>query len=488
MDHTILDQLIDVPRLPASPSTVRALVDLASREDAGSLAFVDVLGEDPGTVLWMVRQANSGLFGPAGRVGSVEEAVTNIGARAAKIIGLSMVPAIGGLVAGGVRGAVGELWARAQLRDRAVREIARRMGEGAHLGPARTAAYGIEAAWFALAVVDPELLARSVGRGEEAWSGRGVFGESAASCSAGLLDCWGLPVAVTEAVRDSGAIESVEATCAVARMVRGAEIVTRHILGRGVWGDQARAEHALKAMTGIEAGSFREIISATGAHHERDIREWMGADEPGVRSRAVELLAKLSLAMQIEHHEVMHQRDELLHRATVDRLTGLLNRGAFDDRIAEELERARRTQEPLALLMCDLDDFKALNDRYGHLAGDHVLTAVGEELQDAARRVDVVARYGGEEFAVIAPCCDYPGAAYLGERLRAAIGRIELEWDDCKLRTTMSIGGAVCNWPGAVLSPAQLISAADRRLYEAKRNGRNCVRIEPPDKVRAWAS
>ncbi len=462
---------------------MRAVVDLCGEEGLSEIELCMVLGRDPGMSLWMMCQANSGMFCKCQSVSTIEEAVACIGARAAKIVSLSMVPASGGFVAGGVRGMVAEVWARALLRERVAREIAELMGERGVWPEARMATYGVDCALLAMSVADPE---RANGVWQEEQGGGGCG--SMEGLSAGLMDRWGVGEMVCEAVRAGDSMEeSDQGFGVVGRIVRGAEVVVRHTMRRGAWRCSERAGSRLEQITGLDRGVLGGLIRGSGAAYEQDLRAWLGSEEDAVRASAVETLARLSIAIHAEHHKVVHQRDELLHRVTLDRLTGVFNRGAFDDRLLEEMERARRGGEPLALLMCDLDEFKQVNDRHGHQAGDHVLKRVADEIVEAARRIDVVARYGGEEFMVIAPRCDYSGAAFLAERLRAAVAGMELAWRGASLWTTMSIGGAVCTWPGAVLQPEQLIAAADRRLYDAKRHGRNCVRIEGPDRVRAWA-
>ena len=170
-------------------------------------------------------------------------------------------------------------------------------------------------------------------------------------------------------------------------------------------------------------------------------------------------------------------------QATTDSLTGLANRWTFDEELALEWRRAERVGDPLALILFDIDDFKAINDGYGHQAGDEVLRKVGEVLAGSVRQVDLAARYGGEEFAVIAPVTDLEGALDLAERLRKALAGTEIELPNgTPLSVTASFGAAV---KGDVPSGEKLVAAADGLLYEAKRAGKNRVAPEPVEKKRA---
>lgn len=162
--------------------------------------------------------------------------------------------------------------------------------------------------------------------------------------------------------------------------------------------------------------------------------------------------------------------------AHVDPLTQLLNRRALIVKLVAELERVRRYNAPLAVLMIDVDHFKLVNDTHGHLAGDQVLEAIGTLLSRAARTVDTVARYGGEEFAVVLPETGLQGAVAFAERLRAKIESNTFEIGrGQELHLTISVG--VTTFPGAPGESAEdLINYADQALYRAKQDGRNLVR------------
>jgi diguanylate cyclase (GGDEF)-like protein len=165
-----------------------------------------------------------------------------------------------------------------------------------------------------------------------------------------------------------------------------------------------------------------------------------------------------------------------VHESAVrDRLTGIYNRGAFDDRLQSELSASRRRGTPLALLLFDIDHFKQLNDTHGHPAGDAVIRAVAQAAQATVRAEDVLARYGGEEFAVILRAVSSRSAAVMGERLRVAVEDLRTVWNDGEIVATVSVGVVHAPNGKAVESPAAFIAAADAALYEAKRRGRNCV-------------
>lgn len=169
---------------------------------------------------------------------------------------------------------------------------------------------------------------------------------------------------------------------------------------------------------------------------------------------------------------------ELTRLAYRDTLTGQYNRRYFDEHFQREWDRARRTHEPLALLLIDLDHFKAFNDHYGHPAGDSCLAQVAQVLaQAASRSADILARLGGEEFGVVLPGTSAAGAEEVAVRIRAQLAKAVIAHEAAPAgRMTVSIGIAVvADRDGP--SPAELLVQADKALYETKHRGRDGVTL-----------
>lgn len=167
------------------------------------------------------------------------------------------------------------------------------------------------------------------------------------------------------------------------------------------------------------------------------------------------------------------EASKLRRQARTDSLTGLVNRRAFDDRLARELDSAVGFGYDLTLVLCDLDNFKLVNDRYGHLMGDEVLRQVGRIVADSVRDRDVAARYGGEELALILPGTSLLSGRRLSERVRRRLEELEITTEDGQtIKLTASFGAAA--FPTHT-SAGDLLAAADRALYEAKNAGRNRV-------------
>jgi len=179
--------------------------------------------------------------------------------------------------------------------------------------------------------------------------------------------------------------------------------------------------------------------------------------------------------------EVLKLQELLRDQATHDSLTGLYNRRYFDESLARELESARRQGYGLSLIMADLDHFKAVNDCYGHQAGDSVLQSWAVLMRDSMRSTDVLCRYGGEEFAIVMPRCSLEQAVELAEQLRLRLWKSGFSPNAMQgtISATVSLGVA-CAERGQG-SPKELIRAADAALYRAKKLGRNRVVREPSD-------
>lgn len=229
----------------------------------------------------------------------------------------------------------------------------------------------------------------------------------------------------------------------------------------------------------VELGIRVPVIIQTG-HRDREI------DLQAMRAGATDYLVKgrtdASLLERTVRYAAEHvRRLETLRDLTVrDELTGLYNRRELDRRLNEEVSRCRRYSHPLALVMIDIDNFKSINDRFGHIAGDEILHAISQLLAEQLRTTDTIARYGGEELAVILPETSESGTLLVAERMRMAIAThdfapvtpaVRHNGQPSWLSLTISLGVA-CAYEGLYTADS-LLAAADQALYQAKRSGRN---------------
>jgi diguanylate cyclase (GGDEF)-like protein len=180
----------------------------------------------------------------------------------------------------------------------------------------------------------------------------------------------------------------------------------------------------------------------------------------------------LEKAQLLETVQLANARLE--HLAVTDALTGLYNRRYFQERIDQEVERAVRYGLPLSCLMLDVDNFKQVNDTWGHLTGDAVLRGIAARMQGCIRRVDLIARYGGEEFVILLPQTGGSGAVTEAERMRAAIGEAPIDTLTGPVAVTASIGAAVFD-PKRMRTTDDLVGTADDALHQAKQLGKNRV-------------
>lgn len=218
--------------------------------------------------------------------------------------------------------------------------------------------------------------------------------------------------------------------------------------------------------------SKKDIVYGLEAGADDYLTKPFDADELKARLRAGERILDLE-------DRLVEARESMRFQATHDLLTSLWNRGVIIDLLSNELLCAQRERVFTAVMMCDIDHFKAVNDEYGHPAGDDVLREVSRRLHHSVRSYDMVGRYGGEELLVILNKCDPSTAVSRAENLRASISSKAIVTGSKPLRVTISVGLALtADYPGCNVE--EIIHAADSALYTAKPSGRNCVRIAQP--------
>lgn len=230
------------------------------------------------------------------------------------------------------------------------------------------------------------------------------------------------------------------------------------------------------------------ILLLTAKGHERDLVEGLeaGADDYLIKPvSGEELKARLYAAGRIldAQEQLISAREELRAQAIRDPLTGLFNRRYMEESLGRELHRALRNQQPLGVLMLDLDHFKRFNDAAGHPAGDALLKELGALLQHRTRKEDIACRYGGEEFTVILPGMAVEMARRRAEELREGMKGAEVQHRGQSLGpVTLSVGVAAAPDHGATTE--EILQAADEALYQAKAEGRDRVvvssRVVPP--------
>jgi len=493
MSNDLFQRLKASNRLPSPPGVALRILELARSDDTSMEDMAKTISSDPALTSRLLKFVNSPSAGFGRQISTLDEAVNQIGLRGVQLMALSFSLVSSGKVEVCPGFELDRFWSRSLACAVAAKILARTAGrldpnEGfimgllLHIGQLAMAC-GVPKDYQAVleAFTTQERQTLSAIEQEQ-------LGATHIGVGARLLAQWKLPEEIWQAIaqteklpegsRSSGRISAAQALH-IADVVATLLCDTKEQRG-------GKVEEILRLMQ----DSFDCDETAWATLYDQIVLEWKaygqllsvkaGTDKSfrDLQDEARDQIAALSVATQIENLGIKEQNQQLLQRTRTDALTGIANRAAFDERLTGELERARRTQCPLALCLLDIDHFKKFNDTHGHQVGDQVLQSVARSLDSTIRKMDLVARYGGEEFAVIAPECNPVKAASLAERLREAVEEIRLEAGGQTLRVTTSVGVAFALWPGFERSEAELIKSADLKLYEAKHAGRNCCRLE----------
>jgi diguanylate cyclase (GGDEF)-like protein len=498
--------LASVKDLPSLPAVALEIVRLTEDENCTLDQLARVLSRDPALASKVLRFANSSLYNPGTPASSLQRATMILGTRAVKLMSLSFSLAGSLPSRGSGPFPFRTYWRRSLVCAVVARSVAERVAsrltEEAFLCGLLS-----RIGQLVLGHCLPDRYAKVLRAAGKRWplpeQERAVLGCDGYEVGCALLRSWSLPDLLCEAVAsvpDPSRLSSSAPKEAVdlARILRSATLCEEVICGPD-------PEEALK-----------KLVGETGSHHSlplEELEEFLGQVGPAVAEAAASLevdvdpvqtveilgaaqrlLANESLGIASEAQQTrqyaarLEARNRALSdKALTDALTGLHNRAAFDASLAActAERRERRRGQALGLLIIDVDHFKSFNDRYGHRTGDAVLRMIGGALRNATREGEIACRYGGEEFAVILPEVAPEGLSAVAERIRAAVQAARIEDSGASLSVTVSVGGA---WDDGSLGlgpdPAsELVESADRRLYEAKRAGRNVCRVGPAKAV-----
>ncbi len=474
-------------KLPTPPGVVLRLLELTRRTDVTVKEIADTIAMDPALSAKILRFVNSPMAGVAREVTSLLQAVNLMGVRGVKMMSLSFSVLTSGSRAA-CRGFDPELFAIQSLACGTAARVLTTLTQTGSSQEAFVAGLLSQIGRSALASGLPDDYSRVLAAAHNIPRDllsleQQILGGTYPTVGGQLLRAWGIPEQLCRAIEsyrltgdraDAGWLE---------RMLNVAELAAGVVCpcGDAIDGNAAAFTTESHRAFGLKPDQCVGVLQEIAAEVE-SARQLLDVPKSKLRTGAAieaevrERITELSLAMHLENQSLARQQEELLRRATTDPLTGVGNRAAFDARLSLELERSARNGTPVALLMIDVDHFKAFNDTYGHLAGDRVLQNVASLLEDHVRKVDYVARYGGEEFAVIAPDTSAEGLAVLAERLRHSIESVSVTWDGNPLCITVSIGvSLLTEVTDAKTAAPAFIRAADEQLYAAKSNGRNCV-------------
>lgn len=252
---------------------------------------------------------------------------------------------------------------------------------------------------------------------------------------------------------------------------------TEHVVGRGtdadVWVEDGGVSRRHARITCRADGRYVvEDLGSTNGTFIGSERVSVGELQPGDRLQLGPNLV-FRFAITDDAEEELQRR--LYESSTRDALTRVYNRKYLSERLTAEVAYSRRQRVKLAVLLLDIDSFKALNDTYGHLAGDMVLRLVSAAMQRLIRVEDLLARWGGEEFVILARSTGKTDAVHLAERIREAVAEVDIPIADEPVRVTLSVGVASLQDVAPDGGPTELLALADARMYAAKAAGKNRV-------------
>lgn len=492
MSDELFKRLKSSNRLPSPPGVALRILELSASDDGSLDDIAKVISTDPALAGRLLRFVNSPTAGMARRISTLDEAVNRLGLRGVTLMALSF-----SLVSSGSEEVcpsfdMEKFWSRSlacAVSAKAFAKIAERidpneafiMGLLLHMGQ------------LALACGAPDLyegvLQEAAAKPAELLSiEQARLGTTHLVAGARLLEDWKLPEDIWRTILQTRL--SPPALTAAGRIPPARILCMADVTASLLCDPLQHCRGAVAEILRLVHESFEMEEASWVEMYDLLVRDWhaygqMLSVKAGthktfrdLQDEAREQMAALSAATELENRGMREQNQQLLQQTRIDALTGVANRTALDERLASELERARRTQRPLVLCMIDIDQFKKFNDSYGHQVGDQVLQTVAKALDDTIRKMDFIARYGGEEFTVIAPECNPSHAASLAERLRQAIADAILEVKGITLKITASVGVGLAQWPDHPKTASELIKAADVQLYAAKRAGRNCCSLE----------
>ena len=492
ISESLIKRLRACRSLPTPPAVATRIIDLANDPQVDMDQIAQVLSSDPATTAKVLRIANSPMYAMSREVGNLSQALMILGLNATISLALSfsLLKSFQKKNAGaGLDYSL--FWKRALIAASATRAISAKLGfrdsEEMFL-----AALIQDIGVLALDSAYPDLYA-GLGKDQVHQSilisaENAKTGSDHAEVGAWLLEEWRFPERAKLAVAGSHAPEQANAKGEDGVFVRAVAFSNELAELFLAPSDERRlpelADVALRYL-GVDKEGLGEMIAEVGdmipnAEAVFEISLVTRADAEAILEEAREslmlrnLLALKAVDKLEKTTEELTNRTKALEQASQrDSLTGLYNRAFLEQHLAQAFEACNRNNLPLSIAFADLDRFKSVNDRHGHMAGDQVLVTIANVLKANVRQSDVVGRYGGEEFILVFPETDFMLVKAICERITRAIGATRHDVEGASLPVTISMGLATHNDGRRFANVTELIAAADKALYSAKLQGRN---------------
>ncbi len=482
-------RLVHSTNLPTLPGVALQIVELARNPEVGLAEVAEVMGRDPALATKVLRMANSPVYSRQRKIENVRQALVLFGLDGALTVALSF--SVATVVRDASSGGRGLDYAHFWRRSLSSAAAGSLVGRQAGLQRAEDLFLAGLIQDIGMAALDralPELYGEL---GDVQYDHRALLAAEAAvaganhgEATAWMLEHWGFPEHLVAMIQAShgGDVQALEGAPVEARA-----LFVAADLADAWWSPDrqgALAGCAERADRLLEFGQeallalveqLAEEIHLLSQLMETDLGD--AAFLAAMADEARELLMLRNLRNIRRADDLEERTRELEEEAQTDPLTGVGNRGRFDEVLASEFEAARAQKWPLSLVLIDLDHFKRVNDELGHQAGDQVLCQVAQAIRSCIRESDCLARYGGEEFGIVLPGTPLEGAVQVCERILEAVRSASRPVAGRTLRVTVSIGLAALDAGTDMASQEDLVAAADKALYAAKRGGRDRLEV-----------
>jgi diguanylate cyclase (GGDEF)-like protein len=498
-------------RLPSLPVVAIRLLEKFTDPNVALSEIVRIVQTDPAITAKLLRAVNTAQYGAGRPVSDLNRAVNLLGKKAVTSLVLCFSLSEESMRSGPFSSLYKSIWLQSIIQASAAEQVAKRHFRGME-GEAFTIALLADIGRLAMLKTAPQEYAAVIDRATREGlpieqCEQEAFGTSHTQLSLSLLNHWNLPKRFANAIchRSSPSQQllglpadderSMAYTTAFSTAFASYYCVSPRGLSLAVMSDLG-AELFKMSQEEIDqlVETVGQAVKATADLFETDPSH-MGSPTD-LMAEAMEQLCSIASSLSegqaeasvrsklLDENGQLKQRIQVLvQRSSLDSLTGVYNRGYFDEQFTLTSTESTARNEPLGLLFIDADHFKKINDDYGHHVGDTVLKRLATVLSSAVRERDLVARYGGEEFVVLMSNPTIAALGSLAERVRAAVEaeRIPVEGGGA-VRVTISVGGAILEPPHEADAAASLLLSADAALYEAKDSGRNRVLIKHVDR------